>query len=299
MTARAALALLGLVAAACAPALPPLTPAPPPPSTAPPPVTPTAPPPITAPPAATRPSDALRYGPGTTRYVVQRRIESVQESGGMEQKTILGFTIFVTATVRGPGDALGFPAVFAIDSVTKDSGVALPSVINLSRARGLSFSGILAPTGEFQNSTPSDSGAARNLSTIIGGFREFFPMIPATGITPGSAWTDTVVQTTQLGVIDSVLVTSVHNARALGWEEQDGLRGLRIEVRSTVGLAGGGTQGGLTGSGTRQGVEYVGPDGRYLGGVSRDSTAMTVTLHAQRMIVPVRQVALSIIRVRP
>ena len=294
--------VLGL-AAGCAPALPPLNPTPgpaaPTPTTAPPApvVTPPAPPPTTT------PTVGLRYGPGTTRYLVQRRIENVQEFGGAEQRTTLGFSIFVTATVRGPGDTAGYAATFAIDSVTADSGVVLPSVINLGRARGLSFSGVLTPRGEFRNSAPSDSSAARSLAQIIGGFREFFPRIPAAGVAPGNTWTDTVTQVEQFGVIDSVQIRSVHNAHAVGWEEQEGLRGLRIEVRSTVGLAGNGRQGGqavnLTGSGTRQGVEYVAPDGRYLGGVSRDSTALTITLQAQGVIVPVRQVALSVIRVRP
>jgi len=245
----------------------------------------------------------IQYGPQASRYLVHRQIENVQEFGGAEQRSALGFTIFVTTQVRPASDAAGFPTVFAIDSVTADSGVALPPFINLDLARRLSFSGVLAPDGGFQDGTASDTVIAHNLAPIIGGFREFYPRIPPAGFSLGSAWVDTVAHEDQLGVIEHVTVTSIDSSRAVGWEDLSGTRAMRVLVRSTVSLAGRGQQGGqaieLAGSGTRTSMEFLAADGRYLGGVSRDSTALMITLHAQGQVVPVRQVVVSSTQVLP
>lgn len=247
--------------------------------------------------------ELVRYAPATTRYRIHRRIESVQAFSGAEQRTSLGFSIFVMAAVGGPADSTGFPTTFAIDSIALDSGVVLPMFIDLDAARGLRFTGVLTPAGEFRDGVPSDTGAASALTRIIGGFREFYPRIPPQGITLGGAWTGTVAHNDQFGVVDRVTVTTTDSARAAEWEDRDDVRSLRVEIRSIVSLTGSGQQAGqaveLTGSGTRRGVEYIAADGRYLGGVSRDSTALTITLHAQGLIVPVRQVALSIVQVLP
>lgn len=264
-------------------------------------VPPSAPPPA-APPARVGPGP-VRYGPSVLRYVVERHIENTQEYTGTAQRTVLGFRIYVTAAIHTPTDSTGLPAVFTIDSMSVDSGVVLPAFINLDLARGLTFSGTLTAAGEFRDGTPSNADVARSLSQIIGGFRDFYPRIPPQGITLGTAWTDTVSHTDQFGVIDQVRVTAIDQAQAAAWEDRGGVRSLRLEMKSTVSLTGTGQQGGmpveLVGAGTRAAVEYIAADGRYLGGVSRDSTALQITLHAQSTVVPVRQVALSIIQVLP
>lgn len=283
--------------AACAPAAtPPVTPPPVPGAAA------TV--PVARPPAPTGPL-VVRYGPQSLRYVVRRQIENVQTFAGAEQRSALGFTLFIVATVHSATDSSGYPTVFSIDSVTVDSGVVLPSFINLDLARRLSYSGVLTPEGVFQGGTASDTVIARNLAPIIGGFREFYPRIPRAGFTLGAAWVDTVSHDDQLGVIEHVTVTSIDSMRAVSWEEavDSGPRSMRLLVHSTVTLTGSGQQGGqevvLTGSGTRTGMEFIAADGRYLGGVSRDSTSLLITLRAQGQVVPVRQVVVSTVRAVP
>lgn len=245
----------------------------------------------------------MRYGPSVLRYLVQRHVVNQQEYAGVTQRATLGFNIFVTATIRGPADTLGYPTTLVIDSITADSGVVLPVTVNLDLARGLSYAGALSPRGEFQGGTPSSVEAARTLAPILGGFRDFYPRLPDRGIALGAAWTDTVTHSDQLGVIDQVQVTSIDEAHAAAWEDANGIPALRVEIRSLVSLSGTGQQGGmpveLNGAGTRGSIEYITADGRYLGGTSRDSTTLTIKFHAQGQVVPVTSIALSTIRVLP
>jgi len=55
----------------------------------------------------------------------------------------------------------------------------------------------------------------------------------------------------------------------------------------------------VAGSGLRGGVDFVAADGRYLGGESRDSTSMTITLTIQAMTIPRTQVSKTTVSVLP
>lgn len=254
-------------------------------------------------PAASRGAQEIRLGPSTLRYRVERRIESVQELPSQQQVSRLGFTIFVTASIRGPADSVGHPATFTIDSIVADSGVILPITVRLDAARGLSFAGTVTAEAEFRNSTPSDSVVAQGLARILGNFRDFYPHLPAAGVTLGAAWTDTISRTEKVGIFERLTVTAINVSRAGALEDRGGSHSLRIDVNATVTLAGAGEQGGqpvrLEGSGTRTGVEFMSVDGRYLGGESRDSIAQTITLSLQGLVVPVRQVSHSLVTVLP
>ena len=262
-----------------------------------------------APPAAqpagggSRESPGVRLLPSTLRYRIERRIESVQELPNQQQVARLGFAIFVTTSIRGPADSGGHPTTFTIDSIVADSGVFLPITVRLDAARGLSFVGKVTAEAEFRNSTPSDSAVAQGLARILGDFRDFYPHLPAGGVTLGAAWTDTISRTEKVGIFDRLTVTAINRSRAAALEDRGGSHSVRIEVNSTVTLSAAGEQGGqpvrLEGSGTRAGVEFVSVDGRYLGGESRDSIAQTITLSLQGLVVPVRQVSHSLVTVLP
>ena len=55
----------------------------------------------------------------------------------------------------------------------------------------------------------------------------------------------------------------------------------------------------VAGTGVRSGTDFVAVDGRYLGGESRDSTAMTITLPIQAMTIPRKQVSRTTVSVLP
>ena len=261
---------------------------------------PDAPPP---PPAAPPPSShqSVRLGPNTLRYVMHQVIHIDQDFQGMHQPLDFGLRAFFAATITGPADSSGYPTTITVDSIVPDSGTTAPMGINLSSAKGLSYSGRLTPRGEFRYQLASDTTAAQALTPVVGSFKNFFPRLPAGGAALGATWTDTVSDNDRAA--GAVTVTSVSKAHAAAWEERNTARALRIDVTSEFTIKGSGEQAGqpfeVAGNGLRSGVDYVAVDGRYLGGESRDSTSMTITLPVQAMTIPRTQVSKTTVTVLP
>ena len=249
-----------------------------------------------------RSTDAVRLGPSALRYVLHQQVHAEQEFQGQTQTIDRRISLFVSATITGPADSVGYALAVTIDSMVPDSGTAIPPTVNLAAARGLRYSGRLAPSGEFRGAVPSDSARAQAFAQLAGGFvRTFYPRLPVGGLTLGAEWTDTVT-TTDRTVVE-VTIRSVQRARVASWEERSGARCLRLEVNAAYTVAGAGEQGGqplqVAGSGTRSTVQFVAVDGRYMGGEFKDSSAIVVTLPMQGATVPVRQLSRYTVTVRP
>jgi hypothetical protein len=280
-----------LIAMACAP------------KSTPPSTTPVTPPPAPpgAPPPAPPPAQGVRLGPSALRYMMHQVVHIDQEFQGIRQPLDFGLRIYFAVTINGPADSSGYPTTITIDSVAPDSGTTVPMGINLSAAKALSFAGRLTPKGEFRNQVPSDSAAAQSLSPIVGSFRNFFPRLPPGGVTLGAAWTDTTTENDRAA--GSVTVTSINRSRAAVWEDRNGTRCLRLEGNADFTIKGNGQQAGqpfeVAGTGLRAGVDYIAVDGRYMGGESRDSTNMTITLPIQAMTIPRTQVSKTTVTVLP
>jgi hypothetical protein len=260
---------------------------------------PAAPPPPPAPPPAAQ--QGLRVGPSAQRYVMHTVIHIDQEFQGMHQPLDFGLRAFFGVTITGPADSTGYPTNITIDSILPDSGTTPPMGINLGAAKALSFVGRLTPRGEFRTHSVSDSVAAQALAPIVGSFKNFFPRIPPGGLTLGATWSDTTSENDRAA--GSVTVTSINHAHAAAWEDHTGTRVMRLEVRSEFTIKGGGQQAGqpfeVAGTGVRNGLDFVSVDGRYVGGESRDSTSMTITLPIQAMTIPRTQVSRTTVTVLP
>jgi len=270
---------------------------PPPPT--PTPVNPPLPPPPPPPPRGN--SDVIRLGPSALRYVMHQVIHIDQEFQGMRQPLDFGLRAFFAVTITGPADTSGYPTTITIDSIVADSGTTAPMGINLGAAKALSFVGRLTPKGEFRHQTASDSLIAQSLSPVVGSFKNFFPRLPPNGLTLGAAWTDTVTENDRAA--GSVTVTSVNRSHATAWEDRNGTRALRVDIISDFTIKGSGQQAGqpfeVAGTGVRSGTDFVAADGRYLGGESRDSTAMTITLPIQAMTIPRKQLSRTTVSALP
>jgi hypothetical protein len=224
-----------------------------------------------------------------------------QEFQGMRQPLDFGLRAFFAVTITGPADSAGYPTTITIDSIVPDSGTTPPMGINLGAAKGLSFVGRLTHRGEFRSQSVSDSVAAQALAPVVGSFRNFFPRLPPGGLTLGATWTDTTTENDRAA--GSVTVTSINHARAAAWEDHNGTRVMRLEVTSEFTIKGSGQQAGqpfeVAGSGVRNGLDFISVDGRYMGGESRDSTSMTITLPIQAMTIPRTQVSKTTVSVLP
>jgi hypothetical protein len=232
---------------------------------------------------------------------MHQRIQVDQELPTGRQEVSYGISAFFRVTIVGPADSSGYPMTVSIDSIVPDSGTTVPLNTNLAAAKGLSYGGRLTPRCEFRNVVPSDSATAQAISPVVGSFQNFYPRFPASGLTLGSTWTDTL--TTSDRAAGNVSVTSISNWRAPVWEDRNGVRCLRLEVTSTFTIQGEGQQLGqpfqVAGNGVRNGVDYVAVDGRYVGGESSDSTNMTITLPVQTMTIPRTQISKTTVSVLP
>jgi len=288
---RFVLVAASALAMACASHAPSSTPTP----ATPPPAPPGAPPP---PPAA---AQAVRLGPSALRYLMHQVVHIDQEFQGTRQPLDFGLRIFFKVTITGPADTIGYPTTVTIDSIIPDSGTTVPMGINVTAAKGLSFIGRLTPVGKFREQVASDSVAAQALSPLVGRFKNFFPRLPVAGVTLGASWTDTTTESDRAA--GNVTVTSINRSRALAWDDRLGARVLRLEVLSDFTIKGGGEQAGqpfeVAGNGVRAGVDYIAVDGRYMGGESRDSTNLTISLPIQAMTIPRTQVSRTTVTVLP
>ena len=266
----------------------------PPAAPAQPPTTPPSPPPGAA-------LASVRYGPGALRYLLHRQLHIRQTLGDQVQAQSLGARIFVTMAITGPADSVGYPTTFSIDSIVADSGTPAPIADNIVKVRKLVFAGRVARRGEFVNVVPSDSALAQSVAQLLGNFRDFLPRLPADGVKPGAAWTDTV-ETTQKGSDATSSRRATIHATATPWERA-GVSGLRVETSQTYHVTGSGKNAGqpyeLSGDGTATGSAFLAADGRYLAGEVRDSTALTIRLPVQGVSVPVIQVAQTAVSVLP
>lgn len=215
----------------------------------------------------------------------------------------LGFRTWFAVTVGDSADATGrLPTTFTIDSLVADSGVALPPMMNLYAARGMVVSGWLAPTGALEDRSLSDSASAQMLGRLLGFFGRFFPFMRQAGVQAGDTWIDSLT-VTEPGGTATLTRTSVVESHAGAWETLDGRPAIRLEVREAYQVTGSGAGGGqlveVKGSGTRSGTDFVGADGRYLGGTSSDSASFTITLPVQGLTIPQRQVSTVVVTVLP
>ena len=264
-----------------------------------------APAPVAAP-AVTAPvtrggGDVVRLGPSALRYVVHQQIHVEQQFQGQTQTIDRGIQLFVSSTISGPADSAGYPVTFTLDSIVPDSGSVIPPTFNLATARGLRYTGRLTPVGEFRQTSSSDSTLAQTFAQIVGAFKNFYPRVPPGGLTLGAEWTDTTSTKDRAGI--DVTINAIGHSRAAAWEQRNGARCLRLEVSSRYAVVGAGEQGGqpleVSGTGTRNGVQFLAVDGRYLGGEVHDSSTIVVGLPVQGMTVPVRQISHSTISVLP
>lgn len=272
-----------ITALSCTPKNPPSTPTP-----ANQPAAPPNPPPPPPPPAPQR----LRLGPSALRYMAHQSLHAEQELQGQTQVIVRGTRLFLTATVVGPADSLGYRLTFTIDSIALDSGTTVPSTVDLSAARGLVFDGRLTPSGVSTLTLVTDSTRAAPFVQLLGLLQTFYPHLPTAGLILGAEWTDTT--TADDRVVIDVKRRSINHSRAATWEERAGIRALRLDVTSTYSVSGSGSQLNqpveVTGSGTGTAHYFIAVDGRYLGGEGTDSSTITVRFPYQSAVIPATRI---------
>ncbi|HMA41666.1 MAG TPA: hypothetical protein VKP10_16440 [Gemmatimonadales bacterium] len=248
--------------------------------------------------------NALMFTPGTTRYLVRQDVHGQQDYAGMPPTYDLRYAIYLTAVIATPGDSIGLPTTFTVDSIVVDSATRMPQQVDLAAARAYRVTGRLVSTGEFI-SGPCDTAAAARVASLLPRFRSFFPRLPASGVLPQTSWTDSTSATDQAACSGgTTLTTRAANRRAATtWEDRDGVRALRLETSATYQFNGSNAQSGspftLSGTGMGTSVQFLSSDGRYLGGETNDSTTFTIDFTDQGVSIPRRQRARTTVTVLP
>lgn len=242
------------------------------------------------------------FGPSPMRYLVYQRhhIEQTLPTGNQVQE--IGLRTFVSALITGPADSIGYPISLTIDSIALDSGTTLPANLDLRAARGLRYDGRLTRDGELKKAVPSDTGVARAVGQLLGGFRRFYPQLPSAGLRAGLTWSDSATLADTTGVTTVTERGETHYA-AGAWENNGGTRAVAIQLVGSFIITGSGTASGttfaLSGSGQQTGRLWVSADGRFMGGDATDSSSMVITFSAQGAEIPRRQVSHTTISVLP
>ena len=128
------------------------------------------------------------------------------------------------------------------------------------------------------------------------------PDAPAAGVELGDTWTDTLTFT-ERGGSRVTTRTAVRRVHAAAWEDTPAGRALRLDVSERYELtelgSGGGQPFEAKGTGVSASVERIGAGGRFLGTVARDSSNLVITLTAQGLTIPRRQITTTIVMVLP
>jgi hypothetical protein len=244
---------------------------------------------------------SILYQPGTTRYVARSRTSVTQEMMGQTQHQEFGLTSYLTVTLAAGREAGGYQFTLMVDSVVSDSGAPSMPGVDLAQMRRVRATGTVGPSGVMRDFAP-DSTAPAALRGVLAGLREFLPELPNSGLTPSARWIDTTERKQPTGSGD-IAIKSVRTHEVGDWLDHEGTRALELRVSSTYTMNGTLSQGGqdlnLDGSGTRRVRSLIATNGRYLGGESADSSAMTVLIPAAGMAVPVTQVQSTTVRALP
>lgn len=240
---------------------------------------------------------SLRYQADSVSYFLagHRRVEQEFQGEATTQHLELGIWI---RSILTPGTADTLAAHLVLDSVAESGAGA--TVGDLEALRGATWTARLAPTGQLLDfAGPADPGIANQLFNAL---REFYPRLPAQGVTPGDTWVDTVHSAVDAGGV-TLTMRAVRRSVAMGLQPWDGGQAFQIRVTTDYTITGEGSQSGqpltMDGTGRRHTQEYLSPTGRYVGNVVADTSSHEVLLTALGMSIPGRQWRYDTLRVVP
>jgi hypothetical protein len=243
-------------------------------------------------PTAARDPAAVHYAAGAARYRLDVTTNTVQEVMGSNQEAQFTQSALLSTTLADAGAEMVL--AITVDSLTVQGTIPGLDAAALSVARGQTFRARFTPHGLGLGVTVPDSTNAVMLQ-VGRSFRDFLPRLPAAPLAAGVAWADTVSDTQSMpGGTGQTSTRSVRQHRIVGWEDRDGVRALHLATTGAFEISGTGEAQGqpieITGAGQATADRWVSAAGQFLGGTSRDSTNLTVTVINAGITVPIRRI---------
>jgi hypothetical protein len=236
-------------------------------------------------PAAPRDAAALTYVPGNARYRVEQSTHVVQEVMGQVNTTDLSSHQVLSVVVTQAAGNLAMALTVDSIEMSDPTGVAGAGI---AAARGRTFRLVFAPSGLAISTTSPDS-TNPVLQQISSGLSDLLPRLPASPVTVGQVWGDTLNRASGAGVSTHF----VRQHRVVGWEDRDGIRALHLATTSNYTVTGTTEAQGqsieLNGNGVSTRDAFVSAAGVFLGSVESDSALVNANVTAMGLVVPVRQ----------
>ena len=232
----------------------------------------------------------LLYRPSTTHYRLAQHQSVTQEVQGTVNTTNIESSLRITSTIE-PADS-GLALRITIDSVEKMTGpTILPA--QLKNLPGLEFTGIFDERGNVTSlSAPDTTNPIAEALAVS--FTQFYPILPAGGLTDSVEWTDTTTANRRNAGTD-IDVKSINHHTVTGWTQFGGARALELNTSSQLELKGTGSQSGVEftfeGTGTSENTAYISETGLYLGRIGRDSINASAIISSLGMIIPITQLS--------
>jgi hypothetical protein len=248
--------------------------------------------PTTRPSAAAADPGTIRYTPGSGRYLWESEGRYVQEVMGSTTDMSLTTSMLLSTTIAAEGGNISM--ALTVDSLNVTGNAPGGAAESLGVVRGQTYHAMFTPTGRpVSMHSPDTANAA--IMQIARGLRDFLPLLPETGLVPGAVWVDTVSESHSMpGGGGSLATNAIRTHRLVGWETRDGVRSAHVAISGSYTITGNGEIQGqaieMAGAGQATGERWISSSGVYLGGSSRDSTNMTVTVINVGITVPIRQV---------
>ena len=242
---------------------------------------------LEAPAAADSGPITVSFSPATVTYLstTHRVNDSEVQGGSSRTETLLRYRVSVD--IAEQNDTL--LVAFLVDSVLHAEAPGI-SPRDLAEPVGEQFTASLRNTGLLDDFAPTPTQPPL-LSQIANDLRNFFPVLPATGVASGDSWTDTT-ETSQTSGGADIVTSGVSEYSAGEWGQYQDTTALPITWVMTYTLKGTGQQLGqpftISGTGRRTGQHFVSESGEYLGTVSADSASTEVLLTDIGMTVPIR-----------
>jgi hypothetical protein len=237
-----------------------------------------------------------RFAPATASYLstTHRVVERGVQGQTRSDSVLLRFRMSTMITDVDSALAVSF----VIDSVLAATARNILRQ-DIAAASGATFTAQLAETGHMVGFAGGDPYSPLQ-QEIAGRTTNFFPTLPAGGLLPGVIWVDSSEAERNQGGA-RLTINAVTTYRSGDWGAAGDDDVLPVEWVRVYRLGGAGEQFGqpftLLGEGTASGRSLFGPNGGYLGSVSRDALAAELSNDALGIVIPVRQLQSDTVRI--
>ena len=231
----------------------------------------------------------LTYAPQSSKFVLSSKTKVAQEMMGQKQEgeSTSEQKYSLTATAKGTGQ-LDYTLALDTMSATSSMGPAP----DISKMIGIKFAGVIGINGKYVSGDVTVPVGGDIKSPQAAAMKTFLPMLPPS-VKVGGMWSDTVIATVAQANGAELKNTTVYAYTLAGDTAVDGAKAWKIAVTSATTITGKGNMQGqdfsIDGTSKGNGMALISKEGVLLGREGSEESALTVTVDAMGMVIPITQ----------